>query len=434
MYGMVNELRSTQHSSVTLAFTNDVDKHSGDYKSLYGFVNYVRHRGSGRAYGIQNIVYSDGTGEKRGLYNNVQDNSSDNAGSTSDMFAVYNYLYSTYRPRSYANYNILVNNNSDVNDEIYGLYVEETGSGSAKTYGVYSVVDNRPNDYAGYFLGKVYINDTYSGSDKKLKKDIKGIASALAIIDSLQPTSYHFNELAGKSFDQERLHYGFIAQDLERVLPDLVTEVVSPARYKYDDEYLVNGDTTAVPKEAEVSVPASTHKAIRYNDLIAILAQAIKEEHALVKEHEKKIKEEKGKNDKFKEDMNVLRTLVNELSTRLSYLESCTDCGNPSSQTPTTSPQSLKESDLTTGQLSLKEAGFSIFPNPTTDRLTVEGPGMEGKRLYLYDSQGRRVLDLPYVNGSTELHIGSLPSGSYHLDLFDEITKKSVGKETVILR
>ena len=458
MRGFVNEIRATNHSSVTLAMINDIIKHSGDRKSLYGLVNYMKHQGSGTNIGIQNILYKDGSGEKRGLYNNVQDNDATTASSTNHIFGVYNYIHSMYRTRAYGSYNLLVNSNADSNDKIYGVYVEETGSGEAATYGIYAKVDSRPGNYAAYFEGPTHINGTYNqASDKRFKKDIKEVANALAIVNSLRPTSYHFNDLAGKSFDKENLHYGFLAQDLEKVLPDLVSEVTRPASFKYDDEYLVNGDTTAVPKNAEMVAPATTYKAVRYNDLIAILAQALQEEDIKVKDHENKIKEEKNKNAKLSREIEALRVIVDEMSIRLASLEKCTQCGKDV-KSATVKSQSINSSYLggeeeglvvdstdllipaKTSQTSIQSvvkqqnAGFSIYPNPTVDQLTVEGPNGRNLRVYLFDGQGRRVLDLPFTNGRSELQIGNLPSGSYYLEIFDEGASQSVGQETVILR
>jgi len=58
------------------------------------------------------------------------------------------------------------------------------------------------------------------GSDETLKKDITSIESSLSKILGLRPTTYHW-------FDDEEsdpLQHGFIAQEVETVLPHLVTE------------------------------------------------------------------------------------------------------------------------------------------------------------------------------------------------------------------
>ncbi|MFD0862645.1 tail fiber domain-containing protein [Sungkyunkwania multivorans] len=63
-------------------------------------------------------------------------------------------------------------------------------------------------------------------SDKRFKKDIKDIASALTMINELQGVTYMFDrsqQREGESFP-EGLNIGLIAQDVKKVLPELVFE------------------------------------------------------------------------------------------------------------------------------------------------------------------------------------------------------------------
>lgn len=431
MYGIRNELHTTNHSAILLAMVNSVDKHSSDTKSLYGLTNYIRHRGSGSHYGIVTHMYPEGIGERRALYNSVRDDASENSGSSRHMFGLYNYVSSTYRPKSYANYNYLANNNTNANDEIYGIYVTESGSGSAKTFGIYSKVDYRSGSYAGYFSGPMYINGDFNqSSDKRLKKNIKSVSKALDIINALKPTSYNYNELTGNAYDQKSTHYGFLAQDLEQVLPDLVSEVQQPSTYQYDNSVLNPEDTTLLPQEAELISEEVTYKAVRYIDLIAILTQALQEEDIRVKEHSKKIKEEKDKSDKLLQEVAQLKSAINDLTRRLQLLEACTNCGTSKSSVPML--KSMLDSSSKT--ISLKDVGYSVYPNPTSGQMTVEGPVAIGARLHLYDNQGRRVLDLLFEDGRNVINIGNLPPGNYQLALFDEVNQVFLGVESIILR
>lgn len=63
----------------------------------------------------------------------------------------------------------------------------------------------------------------YSTSDKRFKKDIKPIENALKTIEAIEGKTYLWNKEANKemNFDNGD-HSGFIAQDLEKVLPHLV--------------------------------------------------------------------------------------------------------------------------------------------------------------------------------------------------------------------
>ena len=70
-------------------------------------------------------------------------------------------------------------------------------------------------------------------SDVRLKKDIKTIKNGLETIQQLHPTTYHFRT---EQFDDmtlpTELQYGFIAQELEQILPELVTNSNNPDKNK----------------------------------------------------------------------------------------------------------------------------------------------------------------------------------------------------------
>ena len=55
-------------------------------------------------------------------------------------------------------------------------------------------------------------------SDESTKTNIEPIENALEILRGLKPVSFHYNE--DYSCTPERLHYGFIAQDYAKVMPD----------------------------------------------------------------------------------------------------------------------------------------------------------------------------------------------------------------------
>lgn len=93
---------------------------------------------------------------------------------------------------------------------------------TAKT-GTYSLETN----------GDIYINSTFYPSDKQYKKDIETYTNAMDVINKLQPVKYFFKDdvyfpEAGadgkpvkRNFDKEE-QIGFIAQELEQVLPNMV--------------------------------------------------------------------------------------------------------------------------------------------------------------------------------------------------------------------
>jgi len=91
-------------------------------------------------------------------------------------------------------------------------------------------------------------------SDRRLKQDITAIDDALNIVNQLQPKSYTYIDAQAQEHGlSQELQYGLIAQELEAVLPTLVS------------------DTAVMGKDG------IAYKGIEYAQLIPILTQAIKE-------------------------------------------------------------------------------------------------------------------------------------------------------------
>ena len=55
-------------------------------------------------------------------------------------------------------------------------------------------------------------------SDERTKNTVEKIEDALTVLRELKPVSFYYNE--EYSSTPERLHYGFIAQDYQKVMPD----------------------------------------------------------------------------------------------------------------------------------------------------------------------------------------------------------------------
>jgi hypothetical protein len=61
-------------------------------------------------------------------------------------------------------------------------------------------------------------------SDARLKKDVQPIGDALAIVEALRGVTYNWNQAVDPSLKlYDRNHVGFLAQEVEKVLPQAVT-------------------------------------------------------------------------------------------------------------------------------------------------------------------------------------------------------------------
>lgn len=162
---------------------------------------------------------------------------------------------------------------------IYGLAtVDGSGAGTVNNYGVYGTAGNGDNNYAGYFAGNLYAS-TYLNypSDELLKTNIQDLTDALTTLEQLQPVSY---EYLTDQYPQMHLpsgsQFGFIAQQVEQVLPEATATINVPAVFDNDGN--------------EIS-PYLEFKAYKPDELIPLAIQGIKELKAMVDEQQQVIED-----------------------------------------------------------------------------------------------------------------------------------------------
>ncbi|MGB1038593.1 MAG: tail fiber domain-containing protein [Bacteroidia bacterium] len=160
----------------------------------------------------------------------------------------------------------------------FGVYAISNRTNTSTNVGVYAVGDSATTSYAGYFVGDVNYTGTLTNvSDRKLKYDISSLNNATSLLKRLEPKSYYYKQdgEAGYLNLSEGLQFGFVAQELEEVLPNLVKEQVQPKKFKSDEKI--------------------TYKAVNYTGLIPVLTQALKEQQELIEQLEKRISDLEAK-------------------------------------------------------------------------------------------------------------------------------------------
>jgi hypothetical protein len=136
------------------------------------------------------------------------------------------------------------------------------GSNSQYCYGVYGSADNGNINRAGYFNGLVDINGVTT-SDSTFKRNIAKIPSALKLVSLLSPKTFVYDTLGYGQFNfDSKKQYGFIAQEVETILPELIHQSMHPG--KMDSL----GNIVGQPMK---------YKSMNYNAIIPINTQAIKE-------------------------------------------------------------------------------------------------------------------------------------------------------------
>lgn len=248
---------------------------STTYGTLYSINTYS---GATSKYGIYNNLSAAGTGSRYGLSNFIYSNA---ASSLHYGLRNYNYIYSTGSGYGQYNYTRCYAGNG-ARYGIYNILDCASGCGTGTKYALYSGVNsNCGGGYAGYFSGNVYISGSLTTtSDASKKTNIESLNGALGLIGQLKAKKYDYINDENIALPTEK-QYGFLAQDLEQVFPDLVKDV----------------DVLTQPTEDEDSQPenAGQIKTVNYMALIPVLVQGMQEQQEIIKDQQKRIEELEAK-------------------------------------------------------------------------------------------------------------------------------------------
>ncbi|SFB93960.1 Chaperone of endosialidase [Flexibacter flexilis DSM 6793] len=129
-----------------------------------------------------------------------------------------------------------------------------------------------------YVTGNAEAYSFISSSDRRYKKDIRKLSGALTTIKQLRGVNYLWrkDEFKDKKFD-DRLQVGFIAQEVEAIVPELV------------------------------HTDSKGFKAVNYAQFTPILVEALKEQQALIESQAQQIQQ-------LKADLGILRSLQEDVA------------------------------------------------------------------------------------------------------------------------
>jgi len=87
--------------------------------------------------------------------------------------------------------------------------------------------------WGGYFTGDLMAITNYYPSDSTLKTNIQPLNEALNTINNLRPKTYFMDNVGHPEYNfNTNVQYGFLSQDVQSILPDLVK--TSPAPLEFD--------------------------------------------------------------------------------------------------------------------------------------------------------------------------------------------------------
>jgi hypothetical protein len=150
----------------------------------------------------------------------------------------------------------------DINFGVIG-----TAFDASVNYGIYGIVPTNgigaslnPGDFGGFFEGDIgSTGGFFALSDKRFKENIRDLEYPTENLLALKPKIYNYIKSDKINLSQGN-QYGFIAQELEQVFPELIKDVKKPV---FDE----NGNI----------VEYLEYKSVNYIPLIAVLTASIQE-------------------------------------------------------------------------------------------------------------------------------------------------------------
>ena len=127
--------------------------------------------------------------------------------------------------------------------------------------------------------GNLSISGSYSSSDQRLKENISDITNAITKVKSLRGRTFTWQPRAGHSTGT---HYGFIAQELQSYIPEVVT---SDGLHYFDKDNNIVAETN----ETRAAEGGGRSLTVNYAEVTPILAEALKEAISKIETLESKV-------------------------------------------------------------------------------------------------------------------------------------------------
>jgi len=167
-----------------------------------------------------------------------------------------------------------------------GTGVRGVSENATNTFGYIGLqgIESTLNGWAVFASGDVAATGSgyWNLSDKRLKRNIKPLKNALNILDNIKPKTYEmrWNEEKYKKAGLDRTpQMGFLAQELENILPYVVKEKTIPL----NTHIYTKKEIQENPKLAKLEEETMDLKMVNYIQMIPLLTQAIKEQQEIIK-------------------------------------------------------------------------------------------------------------------------------------------------------
>ncbi|MCB0628192.1 MAG: tail fiber domain-containing protein [Saprospiraceae bacterium] len=167
----------------------------------------------------------------------------------------------------------------------YGIFAFAGGSSQAN-YGVFGSTDATASHYGVYANGNLAYTATLTNvSDRKFKRNISAFR-ALDRIMKLAPRTYEMKRDKYKRMNlAEGRQFGFIAQELQEVFPELVHESLNAVPYEEED--------------GSITTEKIDYLGVDYISMVPILTQAMQEQQTIIEAKEERIRELEDRLDRL---------------------------------------------------------------------------------------------------------------------------------------
>ena len=195
------------------------------------------------------------------------------------FFAGYTGVQSITTPTSFTSisYGAYVTNTGGTAGTHYGVLGLASGSAGTTNYGVYGTASGGTLNYAIYSNGIQFstTGSAWTISDKNLKRNISDLnINAIETVLKIKTHQYYFDTEKYKNIQlPKEKQWGFIAQEIEEVIPEMVKDAVLPGEYNSLTKEKLSDDVNI--------------KSIQYDRLFPVIVKAIQEQQAQIEELKK---------------------------------------------------------------------------------------------------------------------------------------------------
>jgi hypothetical protein len=304
-------------------------------------------------------------------------------------------------------------------DENFGANVWARGGQEAT--GIVAIADGAPlnigirasasgqagtTSWAGWFQGAVHVtgqisstNGTIILSDQLFKTNINPISNASSIINQLQPKVYNLDSANFTQFGfDNKQHMGLIAQEVELILPNLVSNNIILAQ------------TDSLGNEI---TPQVNYKGLNYQELIPLMIAGMKEQQQVI---------------------NDLKATVENLESCIRNANICEEGNRAINQNPATETNYRSVELTNNNSIILDQNSPNPFAENTIINYNIPTDVVEAKLMF-YDLNGRIIKELIIEErGESKLTVygTNLKTGVYTYSLIADgeliATKKMVKK------